>query len=118
MSAVSSPHTKRAGAFHQADVEMETAAQNVVAQQSRLPGLLDGAVEPVHGQRILGAHVDDALGGAHHVAADDHAFQQGVRIAFDLVAVHVGAGIAFVGIADDEFLVGRGLAQELPLERR
>ena len=73
-------------------------------------------VQAVHGQRILGAHVDDAFGGAHHVAADDHAFQQRVRIALDLVAVHVRAGVAFVGIADDVLLVGRGLAQELPLE--
>ena len=54
--------------------------------------------------------------GAHHVAADDHAFEQRVRIAFDLVAVHVGAGIAFVRIADDVLLVGDGLAQELPLQ--
>ena len=45
----------------------------------------------MHRQRILGADVDDALGGAHHVAADDHAFEQRVRIALDLVAVHVGA---------------------------
>ena len=49
-------------------------------------------------------------------AADDHAFQQRVRIAFDLVAVHVRAGVAFVRVADDVFLVGRGLAQKLPLE--
>ena len=63
-------------------------------------------VQPVHGQRILGAHVDDALGGAHHVAADDHAFEQRVRIAFDFVAVHVGAGVALVGVADDVLVVG------------
>ena len=58
----------------------------------------------MHGQRVLGAHVDDAFGGAHHVAADDHAFEQRVRIAFDLVAVHVRAGVAFVGVADDVLL--------------
>ena len=57
-----------AGAFHQLDIEVEAAAQDVVAQHARLPGLLDGAVQAVHGQRVLGAHVDDALGGAHHVA--------------------------------------------------
>ena len=50
------------------------------------------------------------------ICADDHAFQQGVRIAFDFVAVHVRAGIAFVRIADDVLLFGDGLAQELPLE--
>ena len=106
---------ERARAFHQLDVEVEAAAQDVVAQQAVLARLLDGARQAVHRQRIFGAHVDDALGGAHHVAADDHAFQQRVRIALDLVAVHVGAGIAFVGIADDVLLVGHGLAQELPL---
>ena len=105
-----------AGAFHQLDIEAEAAAQDVVAEDAGLPRLLDGAVQAVHGQRIFGAHVNDAFGRAHHVAADDHAFEQAVRIAFDLVAVHVGAGVAFVGIADDVFAVGDGLAQELPFE--
>ena len=53
-------------------------------------------------------------GGAHDVAADDHAFEQRVRIALDLVAVHVSAGVALVGIADDVFLAGLGLRQKLP----
>ena len=52
--------------------------------------------------------------GAHHIAADNHAFQQRVRIALDLVAVHVCAGIALVCVADDVFLVGLGLGQEIP----
>ena len=38
-----------------------------------------------------------------------------MRIAFDLVAVHVGAGVALVGIADDVFGVGFGLGEEVPL---
>ena len=36
-------------------------------------------------------------------------------IALDLVAVHVRAGVAFIGVADDELLVGDGFAQEFPL---
>ena len=107
-----------ARAFHQFDIEIESAAQNVASQQAVVARLLDGPIQAVHGQRILGAHVDDALGCARHVAADDHAFQQRVRIALDLVAVHVGAGIALVGIADDVFGRHRRLAQELPLECR
>ena len=67
---------ERAGAFHQFDVEVEAAAEDVVAEQAVLARLLDGAAQAVHGQRIFGAHVDDAFGGAHHVAADDHAFEQ------------------------------------------
>ena len=95
-----------ARALHHFDVEVEAAAQDVLAQQAVFAGLLDGAVQPVDGQRIFGAHVDDALGGAHDVAADDHALEQRMRIALDLVAVHVGAGIALVGVAD-EVLAGR-----------
>ena len=67
---------ERAGAFHHFDIEVETAAQDVVAQDAVFARLLDGAVEAMHGERILRAHVDDALGRAHDVAADDHAFEQ------------------------------------------
>ena len=70
----------------------------------------------MHGQRIFRAHVDNAFGGAGHVSADNHALQQGMRIAFDLIAVHVGAWIAFICIADDVLLFGCCLAQELPLK--
>ena len=38
----------------------------------------------------------------------------GVRIAFQHGAVHVGAGLAFVGVADDVFHVGGGLPGEPP----
>src|SRR5271167_5113955 len=38
-----------------------------------------------------------------------------MRIALDLIAIHVGAGIALIGIADDELLVGNRFAEELPL---
>ena len=104
-----------ARALHQFDVEVEAAAEDVLAQQPVFARLFDGAVQAAHRQRILGAHVDDALGRAHRVGADDHAFQQRMRIALDLVAVHVGAGIALVGIADDVLGVGLGLGQEIPL---
>ncbi len=39
-----------------------------------------------------------------------------MRIAFDLVAVHVGAGIALVRVADQELALSLGLAQKLPLQ--
>ncbi len=37
-----------------------------------------------------------------------------MRVAFQGAAVHEGAGVAFVGVADDVFLVSRGLAAEAP----
>ena len=69
-------------------------------------------------QRVLRAHVDNTFGGARHISADDHAFQQGVRVAFNLVAVHVGAGVPFIRVADEVLPVARGLAQEFPFETR
>ena len=86
-----------------------------VAQQAVFARLLDGAVEAAHGERVLGAHVDDAFGCAHYVGADDHALEHRMRIAFDLVAVHVSAGVALVGVADDVFGVAFGLGEEIPL---
>jgi hypothetical protein len=68
----------------------------------------------LHRQRILGADVDDALGRAHRVSADDHALEQRMRVALDLVAVHVSAGVALVGVADDVLGVGLGLGQKIP----
>src|SRR5579872_1830390 len=103
-----------ARAFDQLDIELESAAEDVLSQKSVLAGLLDGTVETMHRQRILGAHIDDSFGCAHHVAADDHAFKQRVRIALDLVAVHIGAGIAFVRVTDDVFGLSLGFGKEFP----
>ena len=65
---------------------------------------------------ILGAAVDVAFFGADGVAAQHHAFEQAVRVALDDGAVHEGAGVAFVGVADDVLDVARGLGGEFPLE--
>src|SRR5208282_2422861 len=109
---------KGARTLHEFDVELEPAAQDVVAQNAVFPRLLDRAVQPVDGQGILRADIDDAFRRAHHVSADDHAFDQRVRIAFDFIAIHVRAGIALVGVTDDVLLVGLGLGHEFPLISR
>jgi hypothetical protein len=102
-------------ALHQLDVEVESAVEDVVAEEAVFAGLLDGAGEAADGQGILGAHVYDAFAGAHDIGTDDHAFEQRMGVTLDFVAVHVSAGIAFVGVADDVFCVRLGLGQEIPL---
>ena len=67
----------------------------------RLP---NGSSQPLDRQRILGAHIDVALGRADRVGRDQHAFEHAMRIAFEHAAIHERAGIAFVGVADDVFL--------------
>ena len=82
-------------------VEVEAAAEDVVSQQTKLLGLLDGDGEPVHGHGVLGADIDVALGGAGGHARDDHALDDLVRIALHAGAVHECAGVALVAVADD-----------------
>src|SRR5579864_8415978 len=103
------------GAFDQLDVELESAAKNVFPKQAIFSCLLDRAIQTMNRERILGAHVDDSFGCAHDVPANDHSFQKRVRVAFNLVAIHVSAGVAFIGIADDVLGLGFRLGEELPL---
>ena len=58
-------------------------AQDVVAEQAVLAGLVDGVLQALDGQRVLGAHVDVALVGADGVGADDHALDHAVRVALE-----------------------------------
>ena len=77
------------------------AAEDIVSQQTKLLGLLDGDGEPVHGHGVLGADIDVALGGTGSHARDAHALDDLVRIALHAGAVHEGAGVALVAVADD-----------------
>ena len=96
-------------------VELERGAEDVFAQQSACPGLLQRGFQPLYGQRVFGADVYVPTLGTDRETGDDHAFDDSVRIAFEDAAVHERAGIALVGVADDELLVALGVASELPL---
>ena len=91
---------KGAGAAVDADVKVKAAAQDVLAEKPQLVGLLYGALQARDGTRVLGAHVDVALMGAHGVAGDDHALQQAVGVALHHALVHEGARVALVAVAD------------------
>ncbi len=68
------------------------------------------------GQRILAADVDVALLGPDRVGGDGHPFEHAVRIALEHAAVHEGAGVALVGVADDVLALGRLLGDGGPLQ--
>ena len=52
---------KGACSVSQVNVEVETTAKNIFAQQSVFPGLIYGFFEPIDGQRILGTYVYQAV---------------------------------------------------------
>ena len=74
-------------------------------------------LDPLDGQRVFGADVEEAVLGADGEAADDHPLDHVQRIGLQHAAVHEGAGIAFVGVADEVaglFLGGGGHRPFLP----
>ena len=83
------------------DAEVKAAAQDVIPQQAQLLGLGNGGFQPGHSQGILGPDVDIALVAAGGQARDHHALQHGMGVALHNGAVHEGAGVALVAVADD-----------------
>ena len=68
ISAVSSPHTKAPAPILMMMSSVEAAVEDVLAQQAVVPGLGDGRLQVLDGERVLGADVDVGLGGADGVA--------------------------------------------------
>ena len=67
------------------------------------------------GDRVFGAHIDEAFAGPHSVGADDHPLDHQMRVALQERAVHEGPRVALVGIADDVLGLPAGCPHELPL---
>ena len=74
------------------------------------------------GHGIFAAQVDEATACTDRERGNQHALDQAIRIAFHGHTIGEGAGIAFVGIADDVFLrrglVGHGLPLDAARKRR
>ena len=86
-------------------VEMEIRAENVLAQQAVLPAAAQRICDPLDGQRILARGRRRTRRRADGIPGDEHAFDHGEGVRFQHAAVHEGAGVAFVGVADQ--VVGR-----------
>ena len=91
-----------AGATHHLDVERETCAQDVLAQQAELARLPQGDVQMLDRQRVFAPHIHNALRRSGGVSPQQHPFENAVGIAFQDAAIHVGPRIALVGVADQK----------------
>ena len=96
------------------DVQVEAGAEDVVTKQAGRFGLFNRLLQSTDRQRIFGPDVDVGLAGPDAVGGDRHAFHQSVRIAFNDRSVHERAGITFVRVADQVFLVALAGASEFP----
>ncbi len=88
----------------------------LASEHAALARLAHGDLHRLDGVGIFGADIDVAVGGAHRDAGNGHAFDQHEGIAFHDHAVGEGAGIAFVGVADDVFLLRWGVGHRAPFD--
>jgi len=107
-----------AGALDDLEVEVEARAQDVRPEQAVLPRLSDGDLDALDGQRVFVADVDESLRGADGLGPDDHPFEDGVGVGLEDGAVHKGARVPFVAVADDVLRRPRLLGAGRPLLAR
>ena len=99
-------------------LEVEAAAEDVVAQVAGGAGLVERLFEALVDLEDLAVDVVVGRGHAHRVGGDGHALDDDVRVVGEDVAVLAGAGLAFVGIADQVLRAGVVLRHEAPLQAR
>ena len=105
-----------AGAHLDADVEVEVPeAHDLVAEQAGGTALLEHVLEQRAQIGVFAAQVEDAFLGADGAGGDGHALDQQVRPLGEQHPVLERAGLAFVGVADDEAPFGLAAGGEAPL---
>ena len=111
------PADKSPGAANQFKVKGESGPQNILAQQTEFAGLPKRYDQVLDCQRIFFANVDNTLGRARCKGSNNHSFNDGVRVAFEQAPVHIGPGVALIGVADEILAATvRLLGQEFPFE--
>ena len=76
---------------------------------------LDSLLNCLYGKGIFRPDVNMGLVCPYGVSTDRQTFQQLVRVTFKNGAVHVGAGVPFVCVADDNFFIRAGSSCQSPL---
>ena len=106
-----------AGAEVDLDVEVETRlAEDVFAQQAGFAAAGQHGFKLRAQVAVLAAQVDKAFAGAHGPGGEAHAFEDEVGVAVEEDAILEGAGLAFVGVADDDFQFTGGVAGAGPFD--
>ena len=106
---------KGSGAEANLYIEIETASQYVITQQIHIPRLLHGGFEALDRQGILGTDVDISLAGTDGPTGNGHGLENGVRVSLEGRTIHVGTGIAFIGVTGDILFALIHILGELPL---
>ena len=93
-------------------------AHHVLAQQAARPRRVDGVLEPLGGQRILAAHVDESLLAPGREGGDRHRLDEAERVAFHDDPILERARLGLVGVADQVVRPHRLVRDGVPLPCR
>ena len=85
-------------------IEGETCAEDVFTQKAQAASLIDGYFHGSDSYWVFSPAVDIALVRTGGIRADDHAFNNGMGVTFEDAPVGKRTGVAFVSVADHEFL--------------
>ncbi len=104
-----------AGADKNFQVEVEIGAQDFFAEQAGAIAAANFLAEDFFLEMVFVADIEDAFFRAADESGQDHAFDDQVRKMGEDEAVLDGAGLAFVGVADDVFFGPWLFADQIPL---
>ena len=102
------------GAKTDMGTEAEIGTEDVITEQTNFLHIFDGTLQTRDRDGVFGTDVEVAFGSAERVAGDHHTFDDFEGVAFEDRTVHERAGVAFVTVADDVFLIGLDVGRELP----
>ena len=82
------------------NLQIKSAAQNILPEKTVLLGLLDRLLQDLRAFRELTSNIDVGQSGIDREARDDHPFEQLMRILVDDLAVFECARLGLVGVAN------------------
>jgi hypothetical protein len=104
-----------ASAADDLEVEIEARAQDILSEESVLPGLLEGRADAGERQRVFVADVEKSPDRADCPGPDDHPLDDRVRVGLEDGTVHERTGVAFVAVAHDVARISGGPPGGFPL---
>ncbi len=97
------------------DREVETRAEDILAEKTKLVSLLDREGHVFDRQGIFLSDVDIALVGADGIRADGQAFKDRERVSLQDAPVHISPGVSLIGVDDHILGFILTLASKFPL---